>query len=74
MKFILALFLFCLTFTVSAFNIRTNIEPENSTSVVTISGLYDRGQKGSRRNRKTRRVNKKRKKKCKQFGRKVYAG
>lgn len=29
---------------------------------------------GKKRARKNRRINKKRKKKCKQFGRKVYAG
>lgn len=71
MKFILSLFLLCLSFTSTASTeALSSVQSKKDANVITIVD-YDRGRKKKRKNK---RINKKRKRKCSQFGRKVYAG
>jgi hypothetical protein len=68
MKSILVVSLFYLSFSASA---NTTVSTETKQDVITERTVgTDRGKRARRAKRK----NKRRKRKCKQFGRKVYAG
>ncbi len=69
MKFLLVTFIVFFSFIASA---ETATEVKNDFSKNAVSIFFH--DKGKKKARKQKRMNKKRKKKCKQFGRKSYAG
>ena len=69
MKFLLSIFIVLFSFIASA-DTMTEISAQNNQEIEAVISFDKRKKKA----RKQRRMNKKRKKKCKQFGRKSYAG
>ena len=69
MKTTYFLFLFVF-FSFSAFSMVNSLEKERQDTPVQNNFTFDKGK----RSKKAKRTRKKRKRKCKQFGRKVYAG
>jgi len=69
MKFLLSTFIVLFSFIASA-DTMTEFSSQNNQEIEAVISFDKRKKKA----RKQRRMNKKRKKKCKQFGRKSYAG